>query len=88
MKCELFYVPEKERFKFIENYGFDNIAYMGDGLFDAKIIAKAKIGIAPAQARIEAKQVANYITPSNGGEGAYLDAALMLMRTLGVPYEF
>lgn len=88
MKCELHYVPEAERFAFVEKYGFENVAYMGDGLYDAKIIRAAKIGIAPAQARIEARQVANYVTPSNGGEGAYLDAAAMLMRTLGISYEF
>jgi 3-deoxy-D-manno-octulosonate 8-phosphate phosphatase (KDO 8-P phosphatase) len=88
MKCELHYVPEHERFKFVEQYGFENVAYMGDGLYDAKIIKSAKIGIAPAQARIEARQVANYITPSKGGQGAYLDAVLMLMRTLRIPYEF
>lgn len=88
MKCELHYVPEAERFEFVQKYGFDDVAYMGDGLYDAKIIHKAKIGIAPAQARIEARQVANFVTPSCGGEGAYLDASLMLMRTLGIPYEF
>ena len=88
MKCELHYVPEAERFAFVERYGFNDVAYMGDGIYDAKIIRAAKIGIAPAQARIEARQMADYVTPSNGGEGAYLDAAVMLMRTLGIPYEF
>ena len=39
MKCELYYVPEKDRFKFVENYGFDKVAYMGDGVYDAKILS-------------------------------------------------
>jgi 3-deoxy-D-manno-octulosonate 8-phosphate phosphatase KdsC-like HAD superfamily phosphatase len=88
MKCDLFYVPEAERFKFVEGYDFDNVAYMGDGIYDAKIIQNAKIGIAPAQARIEARSKSNYVTPSNGGEGAYLDACIHIMKYMGIPYEF
>lgn len=88
MKCELHLVPEKDRFKFVESYGFENIAYMGDGIHDAKIIRAAKLGIAPAQARIEARHAADYVTPSNGGEGAYLDAAVYIMKLMGIPYEF
>lgn len=88
MKCELHYVPEADRFAFVEKYGFDNIAYMGDGIHDAKIIQQAAIGIAPAQARIEARNLANYVTPSNGGEGAYLDACIHIMKKIGIPYEF
>lgn len=88
MKCELHYVPEKNRFQFVENYGFDKVAYMGDGVYDAKILSSAKLGIAPAQARIEARQSADFVTPSNGGEGAYLDAALHIMKLMDINYEF
>ena len=88
MKCELIYVPESERFNFVERYGFDNVAYMGDGIHDAKIIQHAHIGIAPAQARIEARSAANYVTASCGGEGAYLDACIYIMKHMGIPYEF
>ena len=88
MKCELHYVPEKDRFKFVENYGFGKVAYMGDGVYDAKILSSAKLGIAPAQARIEARQSADFVTPSNGGEGAYLDAALHIMKLMDLQYEF
>lgn len=88
MKCELHYVPEPVRFDFISKYGFENVAFMGDGIHDAKIIENAKYGIAPAQARLEARRLADYVTPSNGGEGAYLDAAIFLMEKLGLPYGF
>lgn len=88
MKCELYYVPEQERFKFVERYGFENVAYMGDGIHDATIIEHARIGIAPAQARLEARNIADYVTPSNGGEGAYLDACIHIMKKIGIPYEF
>jgi 3-deoxy-D-manno-octulosonate 8-phosphate phosphatase (KDO 8-P phosphatase) len=88
MKCELHCVPEKDRYKFVEDYGFDRVAYMGDGIHDAKIIRAAQIGIAPAQARIEAIASADYVTPSAGGEGAYLDACIHIMKKMGIAYEF
>ena len=88
MKCELHYVPEADRHNFVAQYGFNEVAYMGDGIFDANIIRAAKLGIAPAQARIEAKQAADYITPSKGGEGAYLDACVHIMKQMEIPYEF
>jgi 3-deoxy-D-manno-octulosonate 8-phosphate phosphatase KdsC-like HAD superfamily phosphatase len=61
---------------------------MGDGIHDAKIIRAARLGMAPAQARIEARRAADYVTPSRGGEGAYLDAAIEVMKQMGLPYEF
>lgn len=88
MKCDLHYVPELLRYDFVESYNFDKVVYMGDGLYDAKIIKKAKLGIAPAQARIEAKQSADFVTPSNGGEGAYLDASLHILKLMGIMHEF
>jgi len=88
MKCELHCVPESERYQFVENYGFDKVAYMGDGIHDAKIIRAARLGMAPAQARIEARLAADYVTPSRGGEGAYLDAAIEVMKQMGLSYEF
>lgn len=88
MKCDLHYVPELLRYDFVESYNFNKVAYMGDGLYDAKIIKKAKLGIAPAQARIEAKESADFVTPSNGGEGAYLDASLHILKLMGIMHEF
>lgn len=88
MKCELHYVPESERYAFVEKYGFENVAYMGDGIYDAKIIRHAKLGIAPSQGRAEARNLARFVTPSAGGEGAYLDAALFILDSMGIKYEF
>lgn len=88
MKCELHFVPELKRYDFVKEYGFENIAYMGDGIYDAKILREAKISIAPAQARTEARNASAYVTPSNGGEGAYLDACVHIIKTMGLPYEF
>ena len=80
MKQELLLVSEGDRLTYIsEKYGLNNIIYMGDGYYDAVILEQCFYGIAPNNARIEAKSAADYITPSNSGEGAVLDACLHII---------
>lgn len=74
-------VDEKNRMEFIKKkYGLKNTIYMGDGIFDSYIFKKVKYAIAPKNARIEAKRNADFVTQSNSGEGAVLDASLHLMK--------
>lgn len=81
MNQELFMVSEAERLEFIDNnYGLANTIYMGDGYYDANILQRCFYGIAPQNARVEAKNAANYITPSRSGEGAVLDACLHILK--------
>lgn len=81
MKCEVELVSENDRYDYIDKkYGISNIIYIGDGLHDAKILESAQFGIAPASARFEAKMKAKYITTSKAGEGAFLDAALIILN--------
>jgi 3-deoxy-D-manno-octulosonate 8-phosphate phosphatase KdsC-like HAD superfamily phosphatase len=53
---------------------------MGDGLHDVAIIKQSNYGIAPQNARIEARNAADFITPSKSGEGAVLDACLHILK--------
>lgn len=70
-------ITEKERYSYIkEKFGFKNTVYMGDGIFDAPIIKDCKFGIVPANARIEAKNAADFVTPSKSAEGAVCDACI------------
>lgn len=87
MKCPIFNVSEEERLGWIENYIKEKEAeygcktysvFFGDGINDAKAASVVDCFIAPANARIEAKSVANYVTPSVGGNGAFLDLALFV----------
>lgn len=81
MKQELILISESERLEFIKNnYGLDNVIYMGDGYHDANILKQCFYGIAPQNARIEAINAADYITPSKSGEGAVLDACLHIIE--------
>ena len=57
MGYKLKLVSEENRFNYIKNnFGFDKVIYMGDGIFDAPLIKKAKYGISPKNARIEARK--------------------------------
>ena len=81
MGFELELVNEHERFKHIkEKYGFQSLVYMGDGYYDAEILKHSMFGIAPDNAREEAKKAATFITKSKAGEGAVLDACLEVRR--------
>jgi len=81
MGYKIHLVSEEKRLKFIEkNYGLNNVIYMGDGIFDAEIFKKIKYGIAPKNARREAKKNADFVTQSKSGEGAVLDASLHLLK--------
>lgn len=83
MGYEIKLVSQEDRYSFIEeNFGFENTIYMGDGIFDARIIKKCKFGIAPINSRVEAKSAADYVTPSNSGEGAVCDACIAIYRRL------
>lgn len=81
MKFTVALVPEEERFQYIkEKFGFENTIFMGDGIYDAPILKACKFGIAPSNARKEAKESAQFITESKGGEGAVCDACLEIER--------
>lgn len=80
---QLHIVTEETRMQwFVQNCHFYETAFIGDGIHDAPIIKMVRAGIAPANARIEARSVAKYVTPSRSGEGAVLDACLWLEKVI------
>ena len=81
MGFKLRLVSEEERYEYItKNYNIESLIYMGDGFHDAKILKACKFGIAPASARKEAKDCADFVTESKAGEGAVLDACLEILE--------
>lgn len=81
MGYNLTLVTEAEREKFFsEKINPEEVIYMGDGIFDAPILKKCQCGIAPQNARPEAKAAADYVTPSASGCGAVLDACLYILE--------
>ena len=74
-------IPDGDRYNHIkEKFGFENTIFIGDGIFDAPIIKECKFGIAPANARPEAKESAHFVTPSRSGEGAVCDACIEIKK--------
>ena len=78
-KIEL--VPDGSRYEWIrDKFGLEDTIFIGDGVSDATIIRDCKFGIAPANARIEAKKWAKYVTPSKSAEGAVCDACIKINK--------
>ena len=80
---QLILVSEEDRMGwFLSNCNVDETVYIADGYHDAPILERVALGIAPASARIEAKNAADYITDSKAGNGAVLDACLYIERII------
>lgn len=58
----------------------DHILMMGDDLPDIGIMKQAAIAAAPANAVAEVKNIANYISPIEGGKGAVRDVIEQVMK--------
>ena len=81
MGYKLKYVEDGGRYEwFKKNFSFDKTIFIGDGIPDALIIRDCLFGIAPANARIEAKRWAKYVTPSKSAEGAVCDACIKINK--------
>ncbi len=82
-------VTEEERFDWAYNrFKLHETAYIADGIFDAKLLRSVAIGIAPKSARREARAAAMYVTESDAGSGAVLDAALLIERFMNdLPHD-
>jgi len=83
MGYSLEFISEKDRYEYIKNkFGFQKTLFMGDGIFDAAILKDCFFGIAPANARQEAKSMADFVTSSKSGEGAVCDACIKVHELL------
>lgn len=86
MKCNLDKVTESERLNYINNYVksgiYDLVVFFGDGIHDAEVkeALPKVLFIAPHNARKEAIKLADYVTESDGGHGAFLDLALHIVK--------
>ena len=61
-----------------------NLAYIGDDVNDIKIMKKCGLSITPNDAVKEVKEIADYISTVNGGDGVFRDAVdLILTKKFG-----
>src|ERR1035437_5986777 len=59
------------------------LAYVGDDVVDLPVMRACGLSIATANARVQAKAAAHYITPNPGGHGAGRDAIHFILAAQG-----
>jgi 3-deoxy-D-manno-octulosonate 8-phosphate phosphatase (KDO 8-P phosphatase) len=89
LKLEFVYQGQAYKMHAIEEilaktgYTIDQLAYVGDDIVDLPVMRKCGLAIATANARKQVKNVAHYITPNPGGEGAGRDAIDFILSAQG-----
>lgn len=61
----------------------EEIAFVGDDLPDLEVLEACGLAVAPQDAATEALEVADYISPCNGGEGVARDLIEQVLRAQG-----
>jgi 3-deoxy-D-manno-octulosonate 8-phosphate phosphatase (KDO 8-P phosphatase) len=69
-----------EDFKFKYHLEHGDILYMGDDVPDYQIMEKVGLGTCPADAAMEIKQIAEYISDFKGGQGCVRDVVEQVLR--------
>ena len=70
-----------------ERYPLESVIYMGDGIFDHYVMSKVGYSIAPANADINAKKYASFVTKRAGGDRAVAEACLHILEQFFIPYN-
>lgn len=70
-----------------ERYKTNEVAYMGDGIFDHYVMKDVGYSLAPSNADPFAKDYANYVTKRSGGDRAVSEACLHLMENFFEPFD-
>jgi len=61
----------------------EDICYVGDEMIDLGIMKRVGFSVAPADASVEARETADYITKAGGGKGAVRETAEFILRAQG-----
>ncbi len=70
----------------LDRNGFeaDEVAYMGDDLFDIPAMKLAGLSAAPVDAQPEVKEIADWVSERGGGRGAVRDLIELVMKAKGI----
>ncbi len=61
----------------------EEVAYVGDDLPDLPILQRVGLGVAVANAAVEVKRAAHYVTLAKGGEGAIREVVELILKAQG-----
>lgn len=67
----------------LHNLSNEEIVFMGDDLPDHEIMSRVGLAVCPNDAAIEIKEICQYISPKNGGEGCVRDIIEQVLRVQG-----
>ena len=76
-------IPILEEILGKEGIDASEVCYVGDDLTDAILMRRVGLGVAVANARDEAKQMAHYVTKSPGGEAAVREVCELILTAQG-----
>jgi len=76
---------EKGYQEILKKYGLrdEEIAYVGDDVFDIPILKRAGLAVCVASGADDAKKVSHYVTRRKGGDGAVREVVEMLLDKTG-----
>jgi 3-deoxy-D-manno-octulosonate 8-phosphate phosphatase (KDO 8-P phosphatase) len=89
LKLEFVYQGQSQKMKAVRDIlkragiTIEELAYVGDDVVDLPVMRVCGLSIATANARIQAKTAAHYITPNGGGHGAGRDAIDFILTAQG-----
>ncbi|MCB0410503.1 MAG: HAD-IIIA family hydrolase [Flavobacteriales bacterium] len=66
-----------------KNISTENVLYMGDDIPDYKVMKLSGVATCPNNAAIEIKEISDYISDKNGGEGCVRDIVEQVLRCQG-----
>jgi 3-deoxy-D-manno-octulosonate 8-phosphate phosphatase (KDO 8-P phosphatase) len=76
-------LPVYERILAEAEVSDDEVAYVGDDLTDAPILARVGLAAAPANARTEVAAMVHFLTAADGGAGAVREVIELILRAQG-----
>ena len=81
MGVEIYLVSEKERLDWFKANSIDgSTGFVGDGLFDIPVLRHTNFSFTPNNAPDLVKENANFVLKSIGGNGVFLEIALMILK--------
>ena len=88
MRFPIDFVSTTERIDWIkERYNPAEVIYMGDGIFDAKVMSQVGYSIATISSDKFAKDAANYVTEREGAHRAVAEACIHILDKFFKPYN-
>tara|TARA_X000000950_G_C13599305_1_gene530662 strand:+ start:77 stop:562 length:486 start_codon:yes stop_codon:yes gene_type:complete len=82
MGFKLNYIKSNKRYTYLKKKGEKQTIYVGDGIYDLKLIKNCKYAISTNNAINIVKKYSNYVTKKNGGSGAVFEIACHVYRKI------